>query len=340
MARALDELRRYDPQFDPYLEPLTAARATLEDLAFFLRDYPGRLESDPGRLEEVEDRLALIDRLKRKYGSTIGEILEFAERCRRQLSNLVHADERRDRLRAELERAAKEYQSAAEHLSEERRKAARRLASLVREELGQLGMEKTRFEVRFDTARTTLDRPDGSVSAEIPSSPIQGGTRGIDLIELRISPNPGEDPRPLEKIASGGELSRLMLALKTVVGTARGLRSAAPGVSLRLAATFIFDEVDSGIGGRVAEQVGQRLKRLSRQTQVLCVTHLPQIACFADHHFYVEKLHRGGRTVTAVRHLDSPKDRAQELARMLSGSQITEVRGENMTARIPVEAPS
>ena len=324
VARALDELRRYDPQFDPYLEPLTAARATLEDLAFFLRDYPGRLESDPGRLEEVEDRLALIDRLKRKYGSTIGEILEFAERCRQQLSNLVHADERRDRLRAELERAAKEYQSAAEELSEQRRTAARRLASLVREELGQLGMEKTRFEVRFDIARTTLDRPDGSVSAEIPSSPIQGGARGIDLIELRISPNPGEDPRPLEKIASGGELSRLMLALKTVVGTARGLRSAAPGVSFRLAATFIFDEVDSGIGGRVAEQVGQRLKRLSRQTQVLCVTHLPQIACFADHHFYVEKLQRGGRTVTAVRHLDSPKDRAQELARMLSGSQITE----------------
>jgi DNA repair protein RecN (Recombination protein N) len=147
-----------------------------------------------------------------------------------------------------------------------------------------------------------------------------GGPKGIDEIELRISPNPGEDLRPLEKIASGGEISRLMLAFKTVLGgSRRPTRSGA-----RLGPTFIFDEVDSGIGGRVAESVGPRLKRLARDAQVLCVTHLPQIACFADHHFYVEKLERAGRTLTMVKCLESEKERVQELARMLSGSQITD----------------
>jgi len=171
----------------------------------------------------------------------------------------------------------------------------------VREELAQLGMEKTRLEVHFESKLEGL-----------------GGPRGVDEIEFRISPNPGEELRPLEKIASGGEISRLMLALKTVVGTNR------PGVSRRAARTFIFDEVDSGIGGRVAETVGQRLKRLAHDGQVLCVTHLAQIACFADQHFYVEKFERAGRTLTSVTHLATEKDRARELARMLSGSQITD----------------
>jgi DNA repair protein RecN (Recombination protein N) len=176
---------------------------------------------------------------------------------------------------------------------------------LVREELAQLGMEKTRMEVNFAST------PEG-----------HGGPTGIDEVEFRLSPNPGEELRAMEKIASGGEISRLMLALKTVVGQARVNRNARG--SRRGAPTFIFDEVDSGIGGRVAESVGQRLKRLARDAQVLCVTHLAQIACFADHHFYVEKSVRGGRTVTTVKPLEGEKDRAEELARMLSGSQITD----------------
>ncbi|HXH49353.1 MAG TPA: hypothetical protein VNM47_08410 [Terriglobia bacterium] len=169
-------------------------------------------------------------------------------------------------------------------------------------------MEKTRFAVQFETAS---EKDTGA-----------GGPKGIDVIEFRISPNPGEDLRPLGKIASGGELSRIMLALKTVLGTERlGQEN---GAKKTQGPTFIFDEVDTGIGGRVAESVGQRLKRLSQTAQVICVTHLAQIACFADHHYYVEKFERAGRSHTSVRRLEGEKERAKELARMLSGSQVTD----------------
>jgi DNA repair protein RecN (Recombination protein N) len=304
-ARQLDELRRYDASIAPGIEPLATARATLEDIAAFLRDYVGKLEANPARLEEIEDRLALIDRLKRKYGSTVESILAYAAETRRSLTSLEHADERRESVRKDLVKAAAEYRKAAEALSEKRRDAARRLVKLVREELAQLGMEKTRIEVHFESA------PEG-----------QGSATGIDEIEFRISPNVGEELRVMEKIASGGEISRLMLALKTVVGQARvnrGTRGARHND-----VTFIFDEIDAGIGGRVAESVGQRLKRLARDAQVLCVTHLAQIACFADSHFYVEKSARANRTVTTIKPLAGEKERAEELARMLSGSQITD----------------
>ena len=307
-AKALEELRHYDPSVDAYLEPLASARATLEDLAFFLRNYLSKLEANPERLEQIEDRLAQLDRLKRKYGKTIEEIRAYLEHSRQQLAKLEHADERREELAREFDQASKAYRKAAQALSETRREAARKLQKLVREELAQLGMEKTRVEFHF---------------AELP----EGGPRGLDEIEMRISPNPGEELRPLEKIASGGELSRLMLALKTVVGGARrGPSNAGRGLraGLRQARTFIFDEVDSGIGGAVAEYVGQRLKHLARDAQVLCVTHLAQIACFADHHYYVEKLERAGRAVTTVKSLAGEKERAAELARMLSGTHITE----------------
>jgi DNA repair protein RecN (Recombination protein N) len=214
---------------------------------------------------------------------------------------MEHADERREVLQGELEKVAGDFRQAAEALSAKRREAARKLTRLVREELAQLGMEKTRLEVHFESLREG-----------------RGGPRGVDEVEFRISPNPGEELRPLEKIASGGEISRLMLALKTVVGMNR------PGAARRVARTFIFDEVDSGIGGRVAESIGQRLKRLARDGQVLCVTHLAQIACFADQHYYVEKFERAGRTLTAVTQLATEKERVRELARMLSGSQITD----------------
>jgi len=303
VTRQLEDLRRYDPAMEAYLGPLASARANLDDLAAFLRDYLGKLEANPQRLEEIEDRLALLDRLKRKYGKTIEEMLAYAEQTRQRLADLEHADERRETVQRELEKRSGEYRQAAETLSTRRREAARQFTKLVREELAQLGMQKTRVEVHFEASRSA-----------------SGGSKGIDEIELRISPNPGEDLRPLEKIASGGEISRLMLAFKTVLaGSRRPARSGS-----RHSPTFIFDEVDSGIGGRVAESVGQRLKRLSRGAQVLCVTHLPQIACFADHHYYVEKLERGGRTVTTVKYLTSEPERIQELGRMLSGANITD----------------
>ncbi len=304
-ARQLDELTRYDASVTAEIEPLAGARAALEDVAAFLRGYVGKLEANPDRLEEIEDRLAQIDRLKRKYGASVEEILAYAAEVRKNLANLEHADERREAARKDLNKAAAEYRKAAEALSEKRREAARRFVKLVREELAQLGMEKTRLEIHFERAAEG-----------------QGGASGIDEIEFRISPNVGEDLRPMEKIASGGEISRLMLALKTVVGQARvgrGARGARPNN-----VTFIFDEIDAGVGGRVAESVGQRLKRLARDAQVLCVTHLAQIACFADRHFYVEKSARADRTVTTIKPLAGEKERAEELARMLSGSQITD----------------
>jgi DNA repair protein RecN (Recombination protein N) len=301
--RQLEDLRRYDAAIEPYIEPLAGARATLEETAGFLRHYLGKLEANPQRLEEIEDRLAVLDRLKRKYGQTLEDILAYGEKTRQELAKMQHADERREVLQRELEKLAGDFRVAAEALSAKRREAARKLTRLVRDELAQLGMEKTRLEIHFEALLGG-----------------RGGPRGVDEVEFRISPNPGEDLRPLEKIASGGEISRLMLALKTVVGTNR----TRAGAARRVARTFIFDEVDSGIGGRVAESVGQRLKRLARDGQVLCVTHLAQIACFADQHYYVEKFERAGRTLIAVAHLASEKERVRELARMLSGSQITD----------------
>jgi DNA repair protein RecN (Recombination protein N) len=304
VERSVEDLSRFDQRLGPYLEPLASTRATLDDLASFLRGYLDKLEADPRRLDEVEDRLALLDRLKRKYGKTIEEILAYREETRRQLEGLEHADERRAAIEAELKKAAADYAKAARELSSERREAARKLEKHVLSELSQMGMEKARFKIQI----TVLPEEKGTAA-------------GLDEVEYLISPNPGEDLRPLEKIASGGELSRLMLALKTVVAKARTGRA---GASRRTAPTFIFDEVDSGIGGRVAESVGERLKRLARDAQVLCVTHLAQIACFADRHFYVEKFERGGRTVTAVKALEGEKERTAELARMLSGRQITD----------------
>ncbi len=307
-ARSLEELRRYDSAIEPYLAPLGEAKTQIEDIAIFLRDHLRKLDEQPGRLAEIEDRLAALDRLKRKYGKTVEEVVTYREQIRGQLQDLEHADERRGALDQKLKKAAGEYSKAAEALSSERRTAARRMEKSVRGELAHLGMESTRFEIHFDSP------------AKDAEGALAGGDQGIDRIEFQISPNPGEELRPLEKTASGGELSRFMLALRTVIGTESGKGSKA---RQEIAPTFVFDEVDAGIGGRVAEQVGRRLKRLAANTQVLCVTHLAQIACFAQRHFFIEKTEQNGRTVTRAQELSTEKERAAELARMLSGSRIT-----------------
>jgi len=318
--RALDELARYDPALEPHREPAVAARAALDDLSRALGDYLSRLDVDPARLEEVEERLALLDRLKRKYGRTVQEILAFAARAREDLARLERTDERREEVRRQLSTAGEAYVKAATVLSRDRRAAATRLSGEVRKELSHLGMEKARFEIEFEDA--------GAVSgAATDPHRAAGGPKGIDRIAFLVSPNPGEELRPLERIASGGETSRLMLALKTVIAAGTGNSSA----HVR---TVVFDEVDAGIGGRVADSVGERLKRLSRENQVLSVTHLPQIACFADHHYSVEKVERGGRTFASVQYLGTERERATELARMLSGRRITEAVLEHATAML------
>jgi DNA repair protein RecN (Recombination protein N) len=318
--RALDDLARYDPALESHREPVAAARAALDDLARGLGDYLGRLEADPARLDEVEGRLALLDHLKRKYGGTVSEILAFADRAAQDLARLEHADERREEARSRLASADAAYRKAAAALSRERRTAATRLSAEALRELKHLGMEKARFEVAFADPAPT------STVANEPHEPA-GGPRGFDRITFMVSPNPGEELRPLDRVASGGEISRLMLALKTVVAAGAG----ATGVRVR---TLVFDEVDAGIGGRVADSVGERLKSLARDNQVLCVTHLPQIACFADHHYAVEKIQRAGRTFTSVQNLSSERERAAELARMLSGRRITEAVLEHAAAML------
>jgi DNA repair protein RecN (Recombination protein N) len=298
--RRLEELASIDPSFQPFLDARAAALAPLEDLALRLRDYREQLEVSPGRLDEIEGRLATIERLKKKYGATVEEVLAFGAGCRRELDAAVSPEEQERTLEARRQRLAAVYLERARALSRKRRAAALDLRKRVQAELAQLAMEKTRFEVAFTPA-------DADAAA---LDPLQWTERGLERAEFLMSPNPGEELRPLARIASGGELSRIMLGLKSVV------RSDVPGL------TLVFDEVDAGIGGRVAEVVGRKLKAVAARQQVLCVTHLPQIAALADQHLAVRKSVEKGRTVTSVERLDA-EARTEEIARMLGGETIT-----------------
>lgn len=299
--RRLEELAALEPRFRPHLESRDAVRAQLEDLALCLRDYREELSVTPGRLDEIESRLALIERLKRKYGATVEEVLAFGERSRAELSDLASPEDRQRKLEVERAAATEAFTTQALRLSEARRTAARELAKRVQTELAQLAMEKTRFEVRFDPR-------------EAPAGPGDRGSwseRGLERAEFLLAANLGEELRPLARIASGGELSRILLALKSVASLDQ------PGK------TLVFDEVDVGIGGRVAEVVGRKLKAIAARHQVLCVTHLPQIASLADRHYAVRKRVLKGRTLTEVVALEG-EDRVDEVARMLGGETITD----------------
>jgi DNA repair protein RecN (Recombination protein N) len=298
--RRVEDLAAIDPSFQAFLESRAGSLAPLEELALRLRDYRQQLEVSPGRLDEIESRLALVERLKKKYGATVEEVLAFGARCRRELDALLSPEEQERTLEARRERAAASYLERARALSKRRRAAALELRKRVQAELAQLAMEKTRFEVAFAPA-------DAGGALE----PSQWTERGLESAEFLLSPNPGEELRPLARIASGGELSRIMLGLKTVVG------SDTPGL------TLVFDEVDAGIGGRVAEVVGRKLRAVAARQQVLCVTHLPQIAALADHHIAVRKRVAGGRTVTIVEPLEADA-RVEEVARMLGGEKISD----------------
>jgi DNA repair protein RecN (Recombination protein N) len=299
--RRLEDLASLEPRFRPHLEARDSLKAQLEDLALTLRDYRDDLSVTPGRLDEIESRLALIERLKRKYGASLEEVLAFGERCRAELADLASPEERERRLAAERAAAAEAFRQRAASLSRARRAAARELAVRVQAELAQLAMEKTRFEVGFDPAGAPSGTADESSWSE----------RGLETGQFLLAPNPGEELRPLARIASGGELSRILLALKSVASLDE------PGK------TLVFDEVDAGIGGRVAEVVGRKLKAIAARHQVLCVTHLPQIASLADRHYAVRKRVTKGRTLTEVVSLEG-EARVDEVARMLGGETITD----------------
>jgi DNA repair protein RecN (Recombination protein N) len=291
-AKRLDELCRIDSSLEGLREHLKSADLSLQEVSFGLRDYLSRLEANPERIEEVETRLAGIDRLKRKYGQSIAQVLAFLEDVRRQIAAVEHAGERMAELRAAQKKLEAEFAQVAGELTEKRRSAARKLEKRVEGELAQLAMERTVFRVEI--------------------TPDNWSENGSDRIDFLISPNLGEVPRPLEKIASGGEISRLALALKTCL--------AAPKTGT--VRTLVFDEVDTGVGGGAAEGIGRRLKKLSAANQVLCVTHLPQIASFADHHYRVEKQESKGRTVAVIEELEGTA-RTREIGRMLSGQKLT-----------------
>jgi DNA repair protein RecN (Recombination protein N) len=381
--RNVEELARFDARFTEAAQQLASARAITSDIAVALRDYAQGINASPERLAEIEDRLALLDRLKRKYGKTVAEVIAFGEDVARKLSEVEDRDEILKVLRAALEQASAEYRKAASALTVERQAAAQKLAKLAESQINSLAM-KVRFHVvvtstaspNADAANSASESGlvkghgfsranegaiDGS-GALAPANAASGSHEvsghdfsransdekkegalapeghpdwtpaGWDEVQYLIATNPGEPLKPLIEIASGGELSRVLLALKVAVeqDPSKTNRNARKKTTPR---TLVFDEIDIGIGGRAAEAAGQKLKALGRVQQVLCVTHLPQIAAFADQHLAVEKREKDGRTQTRIRVLDD-RARTHEVARMLSGAKVTDTSLQHATQMI------
>ncbi len=311
-ARKIAELAEFDTQFAEYREPLETARAVLEDLAATARDFRNHIEFSPARLEEIENRLAEIARLARKYGGTIETALEHLAESEKRLENIETAELREKELEKKLDGERRIYIDAATALHDKRVAAATRFEKEVETNLKAVALEKARFEARIEPSAEFQSSEE--TGFRNPKSEIQNpkwSARGFDRIEFYFSANPGESPKPLAKVASGGEASRLMLILKTTAKE-RDDETAA-----------VFDEIDAGIGGRVAEAVGLKLKQLARSQQVLCVTHQPQVASLADRHFVVEKNMTKKATAIGIRELDD-EERVHEIARMLAGEKITE----------------
>jgi len=294
VSRNIGELSDYESSFGEYRDGLESAKAVLEDLAIALRDFHNTIQFSPERLEEIENRLAEISRLKRKYGGSLENVLGHLKDSRERLESIETAEFKEKELRAKLETIRAEYIKTAEDIHNKRIKAAKRFEKRVEKNLEDVALEKAKFAVNFERCET-----DQSFTS-----------KGFDAIEFYFSANPGESPKPLAKVASGGEASRLMLTLKTTVKNSDKEKTA------------VFDEVDAGVGGRVAEAVGLKLRVLSNTQQVLCVTHHPQVAALANQHFLVEKESSGTKTEVGVRKL-SKDERIEEVARMLAGEEIT-----------------
>lgn len=315
----LTELSEFESSFGEYLEGMESTRALLEDLSFSLRDFADKLEFSPARLAEIEDRLAELSRLKRKYGGSIENALEHLARSQDRFYQIESSDERIKQLELEREKAANDYFAVAGELHRLRVKAAKKFEQSVQKGVAEVAMENARFQVQVsdklqpmsDKLQFVADSNSGSFEQSMTDKLKHIGHKGSDDVEFFFSANPGEELKPLAKVASGGEASRLMLVLKTVANAAEFPR------------TIVFDEIDTGIGGRVSEAVGVKLKKLSETNQVLCVTHQAQIARFADSHLTVSKEVIKNRTRVNVTRLDR-NGRVEELARMLTGAEITD----------------
>ena len=288
---ALSGVRHLDDAFGQLYERLGEAYSEVYDIAATVEDKRGELDVSPGELDRVESRMDLLYRLKKKYGATVEDMLDYQARCEAELAQIEDAGDTLARLEQALSKAEKEARQAAQALSDARKAAAEQLTSQILAELQQLDMGKIRFAVDF--AEKPLD------------------SDGMDTVRFLMSANVGEELRPIHKIASGGELARIMLAMKNVLSEQDHV------------GTMVFDEVDTGVSGRAAQKVAEKMARISRRKQVLCVTHLPQLAAMADTHFSVEKGERGGRTYTEVRRLDR-EQRRRELARLTGGSHVSQ----------------
>ncbi len=293
------ELAEIDSRLAPFIENQSPVSSQLEDLALFLRDYREQIRFTPGRLDQVEERLAFLGRLKKKYGGSLASVIAHRQDCRRSLEQFENKNAHLTELQDQIAAAGERFLDSARDLSARRRQTAHAFEKRVERELRGLAMEKARFAIKISDARDHIESTAGWRET------------GFDVVELAFSANPGEELRSVSRIASGGEFSRFMLALKSL-----GTKGEQPK-------TLIFDEVDTGIEGRVADVVGQKLKELSRAHQVICITHLPQIASFADVHYLIKKTVSHGRTATQVERLDH-QGRVEEIARMLAGAVITD----------------
>ena len=298
LQEVVRELSKFDAGLNAYAEPLGQASIVVRELADALTRFKDRETLGPDRLERLEERLSAIEKLRRKYGATTEAILEHLGKVKREIADLLGSEEKQAGLDAEIERIFRDYRTRAQTLSGKRKAGCPKLEAQVDKEIALLGMKKARFRVKLEAA--SADSLGSGQAREL----------GLDEVEFLLSPNPGEDLRPLRRIASGGELSRIMLAIKTI-GKEKGS-----------ARTLVFDEIDSGIGGKTAESIALKLRELSRRHQVICITHLPQIASFAPHHYRIDKTVSKDRTFTTVRKLGF-EERITEISRLLSGSRIT-----------------
>lgn len=305
---ALKEISNIDPRGNDAVKNVEDALPLLEEAGYFLRDYKDSLNFDSRRLEEIQERLELIKGFKRKYGNNIQEILDYREKAVRELDGLQHSEERLSTLKNELQDIKKTLSEKSQLLSKKRKTVSKKIEQQVVTELSELSMPHTKFSIQItqETGDDTADLPTLRV-VDRQAGGFKVNSKGIDSVEYLISPNIGEELKPLSKIASGGELSRVMLALKGIL--AKGDRIP----------VLVFDEIDAGIGGRAAETVGQKLKGLSSRHQVICITHLPQIASYANTHLKIEKKVKGKRTIVEIRKMEED-ERTVEIARMLSGN--------------------
>ena len=293
VQRIVKRLSQFDDAFKPYQAALETASAELSELAIELASYQEDLNFEPGRLDEVEKRLSLIDSLKRKYGDTVEEIIAYGAHLNEQYDNLAHHDDRLNAMKKEYAELWKAYRQTARVLHEKRTQAAKSLEAAIEGQLADLAMPRARFVISVDEDEQII------------------APWGNDQVNFKISVNPGTPIRLLKEVASGGEISRIMLAIKCIFGRYDRVE------------TMIFDEIDTGISGRTAQMVSEKLTRIGRKRQVLCITHLPQIAAMADHHFLIEKRIEGNRSVTSVREIEG-KEITEELARLIGGTRITD----------------